>query len=86
MPGWANSMRQQGYEVVVADALDSAAVELAVRSVNPEIIVDQLTSLPKDPANFATAQPVDTKLRLERGSELASFHSPLWWTPLHSAE
>ncbi|MEO8735402.1 MAG: NAD(P)-dependent oxidoreductase [Edaphobacter sp.] len=66
----AKKLLDQGCEVVVADALDQAAVESAVRSVDPEVIIDELTSLPRDLADFAKRQPGDTKLRLEGGANL----------------
>lgn len=69
-PEGATHLRRQGCEAVIADALDAGAVESAVRSAHPEILIDQLTSLPKDPADFAAAQPRDTKLRLEGGANL----------------
>jgi nucleoside-diphosphate-sugar epimerase len=69
-PEGATHLRQQGCEAVIADALDAGTVESAVRSAHPEILIDQLTSLPKDPDDFAAAQQRDTKLRLEGGANL----------------
>lgn len=42
----AEVMRAMGYETVVADALDGDALRSAVVAARPEIIINQLTSLP----------------------------------------
>jgi nucleoside-diphosphate-sugar epimerase len=66
----AQKLRQEGCTAVIASALDSAAVESALCSAKPEVVIDELTSLPKDPADFAAAQPKDTKTRLEGTANL----------------
>jgi nucleoside-diphosphate-sugar epimerase len=41
-------IRQAGGEPVVCDALDAGAVEKAVTSARPEVVISQLTRLPKE--------------------------------------
>lgn len=43
----AQALRAVGAEPVVADALDAAAVEHAVRGARPEVVIEQLTALPR---------------------------------------
>jgi len=55
-------LKELGVEVALVDALDDAAVE--------EAVIDQLTSLPKSPADMAAARAIDRRLRIEGGSNL----------------
>lgn len=41
-----------GAEAVIADAFDAIAVEVALRQSNAEVVIDELTSLPKDPTDM----------------------------------
>lgn len=66
----AQQLREQGSEVALADALDASAVESALRFAQAEIVIDQLTSLPKDPADFAASQPRDENVRIVGGGDL----------------
>src|ERR1700722_2706607 len=59
-----------GAKVAEADAFDAAAVEQALSQAAAEIVIDQLTSLPKDPADIAAAAAGDRRLRLEGGGYL----------------
>jgi 2-alkyl-3-oxoalkanoate reductase len=43
----AQALRALGAEPVVADALDAAAVERAVRGARPEAVIEELTALPR---------------------------------------
>jgi nucleoside-diphosphate-sugar epimerase len=43
----AQALRALGAEPVVADALDAAAVEHAVRGAQPEVVIEELTALPR---------------------------------------
>jgi len=56
--------------VAVVNAFDQLAVEQALRRAQAEVVIDQLTALPKDPSQIATAFPGDRKLRLEGGGNL----------------
>lgn len=66
----AAMLRSQHAEAVIADALDARAVNDAIRSAAPEIVIDQLTSLPKNPADMPKAAAGDAKLRLQGGFNL----------------
>jgi nucleoside-diphosphate-sugar epimerase len=59
-----------GVTVAIVNAFDGAAVEQALRRSQAEVVIDQLTALPKDPAGYAAAFPSDRKLRLEGGGNL----------------
>jgi nucleoside-diphosphate-sugar epimerase len=56
-----------GAEPVIADALDAAAVMAAVGQIRPEIVINELTSLPRHytPAEMAAAAERDRKVRVE---------------------
>jgi 2-alkyl-3-oxoalkanoate reductase len=45
----ANRMRNFGADAAIANALDGAAVEAALRSSGAEVVIDELTPLPKTP-------------------------------------
>jgi nucleoside-diphosphate-sugar epimerase len=68
-PEKADGLRAAGAEPVVADALDPAAVELAVRAAEPEVVVHQLTAIPAviDPRRFARQFEPTDRLR-EQGT------------------
>ena len=51
--------------VAVVNAFDQLVLEQALRRAQAEVVIDQLTALPKDPSQIATAFPGDRKLRLE---------------------
>ena len=63
-------LKELGAEVALVDALDAAAVEEAVRKSGAEAVIDQLTSLPKSPADMAAARAIDRRLRIEGGGNL----------------
>ena len=66
----AARLREQGAEPIVANALDAQALDDAVRLTSPEVVIDQLTSLPKNPADMPKAAAGDARLRLEGGGNL----------------
>jgi nucleoside-diphosphate-sugar epimerase len=63
----ADALRATGAEPVVADALDGAAVEAAVREAQPEAIIHQLTALPQriDPRKIERDFVLNDRLRSE---------------------
>jgi 2-alkyl-3-oxoalkanoate reductase len=63
-------LKELGAQVALADALDAAAVEEAVRKSGAEAVIDQLTSLPRSPADMAAAAETDRRLRIEGGGNL----------------
>jgi len=66
----ARELAQLGAGAALVSAFDSQAVERALRESEAEVVIDQLTSLPKDPAQLAEALPGDRKLRIEGGGNL----------------
>jgi nucleoside-diphosphate-sugar epimerase len=66
----ADRLRQLGAEPVQVDAFDRGAVRAALARAEPAVVIDQLTSLPRSPADLAKALPADRKLRLEGGGNL----------------
>jgi nucleoside-diphosphate-sugar epimerase len=63
-------IRRLGASVAQVSAFDAAAVERAIQSAQPEVVVDELTALPANPADMPAAAPGDRKLRLEGGGNL----------------
>jgi len=59
-----------GASVAQISAFDAPAVEQALRQCQAEVVIDELTALPKDPGQMAAAAPGDRKLRLEGGGNL----------------
>ncbi|HEY7183950.1 MAG TPA: NAD(P)H-binding protein, partial [Blastocatellia bacterium] len=45
----AKKIFEQGAAAELANAFETSSVERALRRVDPEIVIDQLTALPKDP-------------------------------------
>lgn len=66
----AKQLHRQGAQPIIVNALDAAAVEDAIRQSNPEVIIDELTSLPQDPSDMPKYAPGDRKLRIEGGGNL----------------
>jgi 2-alkyl-3-oxoalkanoate reductase len=66
----ARNLTAMGAKVAEADALDAAGVERALSQAKAEIVIDELTSLPKDPDDIGAAAAGDRRLRLEGGGYL----------------
>jgi nucleoside-diphosphate-sugar epimerase len=66
----AKRLRGYGVEVAIADALDSGAVEAALRSSEAEAVIDELTAIPKAPSELPAYAGRDRKLRIEGGGNL----------------
>jgi nucleoside-diphosphate-sugar epimerase len=66
----AKNLEDQGAEAVIADAFDLSAVEAALRRSNAEVVIDELTSLPKDPGDMPKYAGGDRKVRIEGGGNL----------------
>src|SRR5918997_3584701 len=64
------SLAALGAAVARASAFDGAAVEQALRDARAEVVIDQLTSLPRDPSRMPEAEPENHRLRLEGGGNL----------------
>jgi len=63
-------LRELGVAVSLADAFDAGAVLAAVAKAKPDVLIDQLTWLPANPADVITALPNDTRLRQEGSANL----------------
>jgi nucleoside-diphosphate-sugar epimerase len=59
-----------GAAVARVSAFDAPAVERAVRESRAEVVIDELTALPRHPSEMADAVAGDRKLRLEGGGNL----------------
>src|SRR5580704_7920315 len=66
----AKNLQRQGAEAVIVDALDAPAVEAALRRSKAEVVIDELTSLPKTPGDMPKYAAGDRKLRMEGGGNL----------------
>jgi nucleoside-diphosphate-sugar epimerase len=68
-PG-VDRLRELGAEASSADAFDAEAVLEAIRSTEPDVVIDQLTWLPANPADVVRSLPNDTRLRREGSANL----------------
>jgi nucleoside-diphosphate-sugar epimerase len=66
----ARNLAETGAAVARASAFDAAAVEQALRDARAEVVIDELTSLPRDPSELAAAAPGNRKLLIEGGGNL----------------
>ena len=67
----AGPIREAGGTAVLCDALDAAALESAVKAAEPEVVINQLTSLPQEysPKKASFYEATD-RLRSEGGRNL----------------
>jgi len=63
----ARILERQGAEALIVDAFDAVALETALRRSKPDVVIDELTSLPKDPTDMPKYAAGDRKLRIEGG-------------------
>ena len=63
-------LRELGAEPFGADALDPKAVRTAIEAASPDVVIDQLSSLPANPADILKCIPDDTRLHHEGGGNL----------------
>lgn len=66
----ARNLAEWGAAVARVSAFDAPAVERALRESRAEVVIDELTSLPRDPSEMAAAAEGDRRLRLEGGGNL----------------
>jgi nucleoside-diphosphate-sugar epimerase len=59
-----------GAAVAQVSAFDALALERALRESRAEVVIDELTALPRHPSEMAAAAAADRKLRLEGGGNL----------------
>jgi len=68
----AEAVRAAGATPAIVDAYDAAAVERAVRDAQPEVVIDQMTALPREYTGEAMrASAAEThRVRIEGGANL----------------
>ncbi len=68
----SDSLKDQGAVPIVMDAFDFESVNSALDLIKPDVVIEQLTSLPKNytPEEMQAADALNTRLRLEGGANL----------------
>src|SRR6185312_5196216 len=66
----ATALASVGAAASRVSAFDAPGLERALRESEAEVVVDELTALPKSPADMAEAAAGDRRLRLEGGGNL----------------
>jgi nucleoside-diphosphate-sugar epimerase len=68
----ARILAQQGVEAVIADVFDADAVQVAINDAQPEVVIEQLTSLPKTytPESMQATGELNKRIRLEGGANV----------------
>jgi 2-alkyl-3-oxoalkanoate reductase len=66
----AKNLESQGAEPVIVDAFHAAEVEAALRQAKAEVVIDELTSLPKEQSDMPKYVAGDKRLRIEGGGNL----------------
>jgi nucleoside-diphosphate-sugar epimerase len=66
----ATALADLGAAVARVGAFDAPGLEQALRGSKADVVVDELTALPKSPAEMAAATAGDRRLRLEGGGNL----------------
>jgi nucleoside-diphosphate-sugar epimerase len=71
-PEKAQALEKQGLEPAIADVFDTDAVKAVVSRAKPEIVIEQLTALPKTYTreSMNAAAPFNTRIRLEGGANV----------------
>jgi nucleoside-diphosphate-sugar epimerase len=63
-------LQELGADAFHADAFDPKAVRTAIETASSDVVIDQLTSLPANPADILKSIPNDTHLHREGGGNL----------------
>jgi nucleoside-diphosphate-sugar epimerase len=74
----ARALTEQGIEPAVADVFDTKAVKAVVERARPDVVIEQLTALPKayTRESMSAAAPFNRRIRLEGGANvLAAAHA-----------
>jgi 2-alkyl-3-oxoalkanoate reductase len=71
-PEEAPGLVERGIEPAIADVFDSDAVKAVVSRAKPEVVIEQLTALPKTYTreSMSAAAPFNTRIRLEGGANV----------------
>jgi 2-alkyl-3-oxoalkanoate reductase len=65
-------LRELGAAASMTDAFEAGAVRTAIEAIAPDVVIDQLSSLPANPAKIVKAIPGDTRLHGVGGENLLS--------------
>ncbi|MBH8563974.1 NAD(P)-dependent oxidoreductase [Nostoc sp. CENA67] len=68
----AQTLTEQGVEPAIADVFDADAVKAAIIGAHPEVVIEQLTALPKTytAESMSAAAPFNQRIRLEGGANV----------------
>ena len=68
----AQTLAEQGVELAIADVFDAEAVKAAITRTQPEVVIEQLTSLPKTytSESMSAAAALNTRIRREGGANV----------------
>jgi 2-alkyl-3-oxoalkanoate reductase len=71
-PEGAKVFQERGIEAAVADIFDADAIKAAVSRAQPEVVIDELTALPRTYTrnSLSAAAAANTRIRLEGGANL----------------
>lgn len=71
-PEKAQALVEQGIEPAIADVFDSDAVKAAVSRARPEVVIEQLTALPRTYTrqSMSAAAALNNRVRLEGGANV----------------
>jgi 2-alkyl-3-oxoalkanoate reductase len=71
-PERAQSFAAQGIESAIADVFDADSVKAAIAHAQPEVVIEQLTALPRTYSreSMSAAAPLNTRIRLEGGANV----------------
>ncbi|MUG95605.1 NAD-dependent epimerase/dehydratase family protein [Scytonema sp. UIC 10036] len=71
-PERAQSLAAQGIEPANADVFDADSVKVAIAHTQPEVVIEQLTALPRTYTreSMIAAAPLNTRIRLEGGANV----------------
>jgi nucleoside-diphosphate-sugar epimerase len=71
-PEKAQSLATQGIEPALADVFDADAVKAVVKRAQPDVVIEQLTALPKTYTreSMSAAAPFNRRIRLEGGANM----------------
>ncbi|HEY8562556.1 MAG TPA: NAD(P)-dependent oxidoreductase [Pyrinomonadaceae bacterium] len=68
----ADELAKRGVEPAIVDVFDSEAVKAVIKKARPEVVIEQLTALPRSYTREAmnAAAPFNTRLRLDGGANV----------------
>ena len=71
-PEDAQALAKRGIEPAIADVFDSDAVKAVLSRAKPEVVIEQLTALPRTYTreSMSAAGPLNTRIRLEGGANV----------------